>query len=140
MEEDILKIIDLQAIPPTDIIYGLLGICSRCFEEGHNEKKCVAIPCSGCRNFKRACFCVRMARDHRHRGCQICNSSAHDSNSCLARLWCSRCLFMGHLKIDCDSDYSVRLVWQPKVLQRTKMIHSDFTARQPSTHVHMHGT
>lgn len=105
-EEDIKQIYNLKELPSTETIHVILGRCTRCFAIGHLADSCTAKTCAICCNFDRACCCIQTQLGQRKRICHTCNSAAHQSTLCPARLWCSFCCFLGHSKRDCDSGFS----------------------------------
>lgn len=128
-DADIMASLDLQSIPPSSVIYDLIGRCSTCYRRGHKHSSCPGILCQVCINIGHACdkcFHDTYNDDYTQRNkfarkiwvpkkvqklCSLCLRNGHVRSNCTTGLRCNICDLLGHFSFSCTKKSTQKKCW-----------------------------
>lgn len=114
VDVDISSALDLMSVPPSDIIYDLLGRCSKCFRPGHNHPDCPVA-----RTTRKDLVRKRWVPKEKQSAtatifCTLCLGSGHLRPKCTIGLRCKLCNLLGHFSSSCRQRFIKKGIWKIK--------------------------
>lgn len=115
-DQDILEILNVPSIPPMNLVFNILGYCSRCNLLDHQLQNCPG-PCDSCAFLGKVCVTCAANRIIPKPDCAKCLGVGHPSFKCRMGWRCRKCLQLGHWAKACT--VKPRVFWRVKQCKDT---------------------